>query len=196
MLLVSANDVWVRAWMIGVFTPDAQVVEMGAMALRIVALAEPLFGLSIVGPASSEAPETLPAPVWIGLFCMLAVRVPLAYLFVHGLGWGLAGAWIAMDIDLALRGPFDRGTFFLRPMEIPPRKSPRKAPRRFIKEPILCRTREGKKPKTVLPSRVSSLSQCSAQFYNRQIDLPIPTRDLVSSKIRNADRRRWSHLSS
>ena len=35
-------------------------------------------------------------------------------------------------------------------------------------------TREGKKPKTVLPSRVSSLSQCSAQFYNRQIDLPIP----------------------
>ncbi len=112
MLLVSAMMYGFAPWMIGVFTPDAQVVEMGAMALRIVALAEPLFGLSIVGTGILRSAGDASAPVWIGLFCMLAVRVPLAYLFVHGLGWGLAGAWIAMDIDLALRGLLTVGRFF------------------------------------------------------------------------------------
>jgi Na+-driven multidrug efflux pump len=39
----------------------------------------------------------------------LAVRMPLTYWLItpvaeHGLGWGLSGAWIAMLVDLCVRG--------------------------------------------------------------------------------------------
>ncbi|MBQ8536390.1 MAG: MATE family efflux transporter [Clostridia bacterium] len=90
--------------MIGLFTPDEEVIRLGAMALRIVALAEPLFGLSIVGTGILRSAGETVAPLGISIVCMMLIRVPLAMVFSRIFDWGLAGAWIAMDIDLIIRG--------------------------------------------------------------------------------------------
>ena len=90
--------------MISLFTPDPRVVALGAQALRIVAFAEPLFGLSIVGTGILRSAGETVAPLGISILCMMVIRVPLALLFCQSLGWGLAGAWLAMDADLILRG--------------------------------------------------------------------------------------------
>lgn len=90
--------------MIGLFTPDEEVIGLGAQALRIVALAEPLFGLSIVGTALLRSAGETAAPLMISILCMMGIRVPLAMVFCRIFDWELAGAWIAMDIDLIIRG--------------------------------------------------------------------------------------------
>lgn len=90
--------------MISLFTPDEEVIRLGAQALRIVAFAEPLFGLAIVGTALLRSAGETVAPLFISILCMMGIRVPLAMVFCRIFGWGLAGAWIAMDIDLIIRG--------------------------------------------------------------------------------------------
>ena len=104
MVCVSLIMYLLAPAMISLFTPDEEVIRLGAMALRIVALAEPLFGLSIVGTALLRSAGETIAPLIISILCMMGIRVPLAMVFCQIFDWGLAGAWIAMDIDLIIRG--------------------------------------------------------------------------------------------
>ncbi len=86
------------------FNTDAQVVAEAALALRVVAFAEPFFALSIILTGSLRGADDVRFPMVLGLGCMWAVRVPLACLLVLKVGMGLAGVWAAMAIDLTLRG--------------------------------------------------------------------------------------------
>lgn len=86
------------------FNSDAGVVAQAAMALRIVAFAEPLFAVSIILTNALRGADDVRFPMIVGLVCMWLVRVPLACLLVLKLDWGLAGIWVAMAIDLTLRG--------------------------------------------------------------------------------------------
>jgi len=104
MVCVSLLMYLLAPAMISLFTPDAQVIRLGAMALRIVALAEPLFGLSIVATSLLRSAGETTAPLIVSILCMMGIRVPLAMVFCRIFNWGLAGAWVAMDIDLILRG--------------------------------------------------------------------------------------------
>ena len=87
-----------------IFNSDALVVAETASALRVVAFAEPFFALSIILSNALRGANDVRFPMVVGLFCMWAVRVPLACLFVLKLNWGLAGVWAAMSADLILRG--------------------------------------------------------------------------------------------
>lgn len=104
MLCVSILMYVLAPAMISLFTPDAELVRLGASALRIVAFAEPLFGLAIVGTALLRSAGETVAPLGISILCMMGIRVPLAMVFCQVFNWSLAGAWIAMDIDLIIRG--------------------------------------------------------------------------------------------
>lgn len=86
------------------FNSDAQVVYESALALRTVAFSEPFFALSIILTNALHGADDVRFPMFIGLFCMWCVRVPLACLFVLAFHWGLSGVWGAMALDLTLRG--------------------------------------------------------------------------------------------
>lgn len=86
------------------FNSDAQVVTDAALALRVVAYAEPFFALSIIFTNALRGAGDVRFPMLAGLCCMWAVRVPLACLLVLKLGFGLEGIWGAMAADLVLRG--------------------------------------------------------------------------------------------
>ncbi len=86
-----------------------EVAAAGVPVLRIVAFAMPaLATINVLNGALRGAGDTR-WPWAIVLVGYLAVRMPLTYLLVltpadGGLGWGLRGAWIAMLVDLCVRG--------------------------------------------------------------------------------------------
>ena len=86
------------------FSSDAAVVSLAAGMLRIVAVAEPLFGVSIVLGGALRGAGDSRFPFFISMVCMWGIRATLAPLLVFALHAGLAGIWIAMAADLCVRG--------------------------------------------------------------------------------------------
>ena len=76
----------------GIFTADAAVIALGAQVLRIEALAEPMFGASIV---ASGAMQGAGDSMW-------GIRLTLASLLAPH--FGLVGVWMAMSFELTMRG--------------------------------------------------------------------------------------------
>ena len=88
--------------MIGIMTPDEQVRLLGAQSLRIEAFAEPMFAAAIVAySVCLGAGDTL-VPATMNLASMWLVRLTLAAHFAPI--YGLRGVWMAMAIELTLRG--------------------------------------------------------------------------------------------
>lgn len=104
MTVLGAVMYIVAPWMIGFMTPDKEILELGVVALRTEAWAEPMYAASIVAyGAFVGAGDTL-IPSFMNLGCMWGIRVILAALMAPVLG--LHGVWIAMAIELSFRGFF------------------------------------------------------------------------------------------
>ena len=88
----------------GIFSPDQDVISLAAQMLQIVAISEPLYGLSIVLGGVLRGTGDSRTPFFTILIGMWAVRMPLAPILVFGFGFGLSAVWIAMVADLMLRG--------------------------------------------------------------------------------------------
>lgn len=83
-------------------TPDLAVRELSARVLRIELFAEPLFGISIVAAGALRGVGDTFVPSLLNLGSIWIVRLGLATLLVKPLG--LHGMWIAMAIELCVRG--------------------------------------------------------------------------------------------
>ncbi len=89
-------------FMFSMLTPSEQVRALGTEILRIEAFAEPMYAASIVcSGALRGAGDTL-VPSLLNLLTMWGVRITLAFALVPRLG--LRGAWIAMCVELCVRG--------------------------------------------------------------------------------------------
>ena len=88
----------------GLFNTDQEVVAQAAMVLRIVSVAEPFFAASIVFTGALRGGQDVRFPMVVSLVCMWGVRIALAPLLVFQFGMGLEAVWIAMAVDLILRG--------------------------------------------------------------------------------------------
>jgi putative MATE family efflux protein len=98
----------------------AAVVEQIVSLVRLLCLTEPLFCLAMVLIGGMQGAGDTKRPLWIGLFCLWGLRVPLALtlalptganvLFGIALPFGLAlgshGAWMAMAGTQGLQGFF------------------------------------------------------------------------------------------
>ena len=89
-------------FMISILTPDPEIQRLAVMVLRIEAFAEPLYGASIIcAGVLRGAGDTLVSTV-LNFLSMWCVRIPLAYFL--SLSHGLRGVWLAMCIELWVRG--------------------------------------------------------------------------------------------
>lgn len=86
------------------FTPDGEVIALAAAMLRIVAVSEPLFGLSIVLSGVLRGAGDSRSPFLIVLFGMWGVRMIMAPVLLYGFHLQLSAIWIAMVADLMVRG--------------------------------------------------------------------------------------------
>ena len=100
--------------MIGILTPDPEIRALGARMLRIEAFAEPMFAASIVASGVFRGAGDTFVPSLMNFFSMWLVRLSLAAVLTPRLG--LKGMWLAMCIELWVRG----GLFLLRLWRRPP----------------------------------------------------------------------------
>lgn len=87
---------------IGLMTPVGEIRQLGTMALRIEAFAEPMFAASIVAYGVFVGAADTLVPCLMNFFSIWAVRLSLAALLAPSLG--LKGVWIAMCVELCFRG--------------------------------------------------------------------------------------------
>lgn len=88
--------------MMGLFTSDPEVIELGVKCLRIEAFAELFYGVSIVGYGACVGAGDTMVPAVLIFASMWVVRIGLALILTPK--FGLTGYWIAMCIELNVRG--------------------------------------------------------------------------------------------
>ena len=89
-------------WVFRVLTPDESVRALAAQVLRIGLLAEPLYGVSIVAAGALRGTGDTFVPSIMNLCSIWLVRLGLALVLVPQLG--LRGMWIAIAVELCVRG--------------------------------------------------------------------------------------------
>ena len=105
MLVMSASGALMYIFaplMIGIMSPDAAVVELGARGLRLVAFAEPMFAASIVASGVFRGAGDTLMPSVFNFLTKWGVRLPVAALLAPSMG--LIGVWIGMISDLVIGG--------------------------------------------------------------------------------------------
>lgn len=102
MAVMSAAMYFLAPWIIGILSPDTEVVALGTEVLRIVVFAEPLFGAAMVCAGVFQGAGSSLLSSVLNFASMWGVRIPLTLLLTSRLG--LHGAWVAMCIELCFRG--------------------------------------------------------------------------------------------
>ena len=90
-------------FLVSLFTKDKDVIELSTMALKIVSICQPFSGASMVLAGALRGAGDTKSVLLITYLGIFLVRIPITYLFLDVLNFGLAGAWIVMTIDLVIR---------------------------------------------------------------------------------------------
>jgi putative MATE family efflux protein len=87
---------------IGLFTSDPEVIDLGVWPLRLVAFSQPALACAMVLAGGLRGAGDTRRTLLITGLGLWFVRVPLALLLTGP--FGLIGAWIAMGVDINVRG--------------------------------------------------------------------------------------------
>jgi len=90
-------------FLVSLFTNDKDVIELSTMALKIVSICQPFSGASMVLAGALRGAGDTKSVLQITYLGIFLIRIPITYLFLDVLNFGLAGAWIVMTIDLVIR---------------------------------------------------------------------------------------------
>ena len=107
-----------------IFTPDQQVVALGGLALRIVAISEPFFAVLVILEGIFSGLGDTKAPFVFSLISMWGVRLTSTWLCVVVFKLGLGSVWLCMSVDNIfrfsmmmvrfLRGKWKKGLQFIQ----------------------------------------------------------------------------------
>lgn len=82
--------------MVRLFSKDAEVIRLGSTVLRMVALSEPFYGVSIITEGMLQGAGKTSMPFIFNLICMWGVRIGGTVLCTRVFGLGLVAAWGCM----------------------------------------------------------------------------------------------------
>lgn len=82
--------------------PD--LVAEVALFLRYLCLTEVLFAYAMVTMGAMQGAGDTVRPLWISVFSLWGLRVPLAFILTFPLGLGAKGAWISMSVTQGIQG--------------------------------------------------------------------------------------------
>lgn len=85
------------------FTPDMEVVARGAMALRIVAVSEPIFGVLVILEGVFNGVGDTKVPFLVSTSTMWGIRLLFTYVAIVYLHLGLNAVWCCMVIENVTR---------------------------------------------------------------------------------------------
>jgi putative MATE family efflux protein len=85
------------------FTGDDEVVKLGVIYLRLVAISQPSLALTFVLAGALNGAGDTRWVMYTTVFGLWFFRLPLAYLLGVTMAYGVFGAWVAMIIDIYAR---------------------------------------------------------------------------------------------
>lgn len=104
-LLFTIASVFIPKFLIGLYSKDIQVIEIGAQYLRVAAFSFPFFGLSFAFSMALKSTEHVKLPM-IATLISLVMNGILNYLLIFGIGFfpalGVVGAGVATCISRAI----------------------------------------------------------------------------------------------
>lgn len=92
--------------LVGLYSRDPNIIESSSVVLKIIALVQPFQSsqLILAGGLRGAGDTFWPmAGTFVGV---ILIRVVLTHMFVSVLGYGLAGAWLAVFVDQFVRWLF------------------------------------------------------------------------------------------
>lgn len=97
-------------FVMGIFTMDEKVIELGSHILRMVAISEPVFGIAVILQGLFSGVGDTMVPFFFALFSMWGVRILGTFICVEVLHMGLFAVWgcmiannVCMGLLLTLR---------------------------------------------------------------------------------------------
>lgn len=102
MGIIAILMFFISPYVFAMLTPDVATQQLATEVLRIELFAEPLYGVSIVASGALRGAGDTFIPSLLNLFSIWGVRLSLSVLFVQSMG--LHGVWLAMCIELCVRG--------------------------------------------------------------------------------------------
>lgn len=90
--------------LLGIFTDDRDVIALGLSLLTISILLEPGRAFNLILIASLRAVGDVRFPVYMAIFSMWGICIPLGYLLGIHFGYGLVGIFIGFLVDEWVRG--------------------------------------------------------------------------------------------
>lgn len=97
LMIVSGGLLfWTAPWMVGLFTKNEQVVLLGSVVLRMVALSEPCYGISIVVEGMLQGMGRTLLPFTVNILGMWLIRILGTFICTAWLEMGLIAAWGCM----------------------------------------------------------------------------------------------------
>jgi len=103
MTILSAALFFFAEPIMSIFTPDRQVVELGGLALRIVAISEPFFAVLVILEGIFSGLGDTKAPFVFSLISMWGVRLTSTWICVVVFRLGLGSVWLCMSADNIFR---------------------------------------------------------------------------------------------
>ncbi len=103
-LLMTLVIVLIREPLLGIFTEDPAIIQMGALLLILGFLLEPGRCLNLVYGATLQAAGDARFMMMVSVLVIWLFSVPLYYLLGIHFGWGLIGIWAAFIADEWVRG--------------------------------------------------------------------------------------------
>lgn len=82
--------------MVGIFSKDSQVILLGSMVLRMVALSEPFYGISIIIEGMMQGMGKTMMPFICNIIGMWGIRIVGTFICTQFLDFGLVSAWGCM----------------------------------------------------------------------------------------------------
>lgn len=97
LMILSGTVLFIFAEnMVCVFSSDSQVISLGSTVLRMVALSEPFYGVSIIIEGMLQGIGNTKAPFVFNIIGMWGVRIVGTFICINFLSRGLVSAWACM----------------------------------------------------------------------------------------------------
>lgn len=104
-MVIAAIFFFFGSFIADLYTNDEAIIVMAALALKIVALIQPLQSTQFILSGALRGAGDTRWPLYATIIGIWGIRVVLAWLFIS-FGWGLIGAWLAQACDQIFRSIF------------------------------------------------------------------------------------------
>ena len=97
MMVVSGSLLFIFAPnMMGLFSRTEEVIVLGSIVLRMVAVSEPFYGVSIIIEGMMQGVGNTVTPFFYNILGMWGIRIVGTFLCTQMFGMGLVSAWVCM----------------------------------------------------------------------------------------------------